>query len=62
VQEFAILSSSDLEIDKKAAYEHQAAGYILKATLDQQLPQFLHLLACYQAIIEFPQHDLPLLS
>ncbi len=51
-----ILSSSNLAADKAAAYAHQAAGYLLKATLDQHLPQFLQLLACYQALVEFPPH------
>ena len=51
-----ILSSSALETDKAAAYAHQVAGYLLKATLDQHLPQFLNLLTCYQALVEFPPH------
>lgn len=49
-----VLSSSDLEADKRAAYAHQAAGYLLKTDLDQKLPQLFRLLESYQLMVEFP--------
>lgn len=49
-----VLSSSDLEADKIAAYQYQAAGYLLKADLDRKLPQFFRLLESYQLMVKFP--------
>lgn len=49
-----VLSSSNLDRDIWAAYNQQVAGYLLKANLDQQLPQLCHLLVCYQALVVFP--------
>ncbi len=49
-----VLTSSNLDSDKNAAYDAQAAGYIVKANLEQQLPSFLRLLDAYQRVNEFP--------
>lgn len=49
-----VVTSSNLDTDKRAAYEYQVAGYLLKAKLDQYLPQFFQLLDFYYALNEFP--------
>ncbi|MCX6050055.1 MAG: response regulator [Chloroflexi bacterium] len=49
-----VLSGSALEVDRRAAYAQQVAGYLLKADLEQNLPQLTRLLACYGSIVQFP--------
>jgi CheY-like chemotaxis protein len=49
-----VLSSSNWAADKSAAYEQGVAGYLLKADLDKNFLYLVHLLECYQAMVEFP--------
>lgn len=49
-----VLTSSNLAVDKSAAYDEQAAGYLLKADLEQNFSYLVHLLNTYQSIVEFP--------
>ncbi|CAN5630265.1 response regulator [soil metagenome] len=49
-----VLSGSALDVDRRAAYALQAAGYLLKADLAQNLPQLICLLECYRSIVQFP--------
>ena len=49
-----VLSGSNLESDRSAAYAQQAAGYLLKEDLEQNWPQLSKLLQLYGSIVEFP--------
>lgn len=49
-----VVTSSNLDADKSAAYAYQVAGYLLKAKLDQALPQFFQLFDFYSVLNEFP--------
>lgn len=49
-----VLTTSDLEQDRVAAYEHQVAGYLLKSKLDRSFTTLLNLLEAYRNSIEFP--------
>jgi CheY-like chemotaxis protein len=49
-----VLTDSDVEADKRAAYQHSAAGYILKSELASNTGILLDLLEAYRAVVEFP--------
>jgi CheY-like chemotaxis protein len=49
-----VLTSSALEADKRAAYEQQIAGYLLKANVTTNFSLLWRLVKCYEKHIEFP--------
>lgn len=49
-----VLTTSALEEDKRAAYEQQVAGYLLKASVTANYAHLLNLIASYYEHIEFP--------
>jgi CheY-like chemotaxis protein len=49
-----VLTGSNLEKDKIAAYEEHVAGYLLKSDLTQNFSSLVNLLNAYQSIIKFP--------
>jgi CheY-like chemotaxis protein len=49
-----VLTNSDMNQDKIAAYGLQIAGYILKSNLGDDLMKMISLLQCYWRVIEFP--------
>ena len=49
-----ILTESDAEADKRAAYDQAAAGYILKSELVDNTGKLLDLLEAYREVVEFP--------
>ena len=49
-----VLTSSDLAVDKSAAYAERVAGYLRKADLAQNFPDLVRLFNTYQSIVEFP--------
>jgi len=49
-----VLTSSALEEEKRAAYDQQVAGYLLKASVRANFSHLLNLIACYYEHIEFP--------
>lgn len=49
-----VLSDSDAEADKQAAYEQVVAGYILKSELASNTGKLLDLLESYREVVEFP--------
>ena len=55
-----VLTSSALEEDKRAAYEQQVAGYLLKASVTANYSHLLNLIAAYYEHIEFPPEGYPL--
>jgi CheY-like chemotaxis protein len=54
-----VLTSSNLEMDKQAAYDYQVAGYLLKGELSTKWPLFLQLLDIYRGVVEFPPDHRP---
>ena len=49
-----VLTSSALEADKRAAYEQQIAGYLLKTNVATNFSLLERLVRCYQEHVEFP--------
>lgn len=49
-----VLTESDGEADKRAAYDQAAAGYILKSELVSNTGKLLDLLEAYREVVEFP--------
>lgn len=49
-----VLTSSNLEEDKRAAYEERIAGYLLKADLSKNFSALVDLLNAYQSLIKLP--------
>lgn len=49
-----VLSTSNFEQDKQAAYDCQVAGYLLKGELPIKWPLLLQLLDSYREVVEFP--------
>jgi CheY-like chemotaxis protein len=49
-----ILTTSKREEDKVAAYDHNVAGYIVKATAGQDFLNLVSLVDCYWRIVELP--------
>lgn len=49
-----ILTTSNLDVDRQAAYAHHAAGYILKSQLTENPRKLLDLLEAYRKLVEFP--------
>lgn len=49
-----VLTDSDAEADKRAAYEQVVAGYILKSELASNTGKLLDLLESYREVVEFP--------
>lgn len=52
-----VLTTSNFDGDKIAAYRHQVAGYILKDSMDYGFSQVIKLLDQYQAIGEMPPQN-----
>lgn len=50
-----VLTTSNRDEDKVAAYDQQVAGYILKTRAGRDFSDMVTLLKCYGAIVEFPQ-------
>lgn len=50
-----VLTTSNRDEDKVAAYDLQIAGYILKTRAGRDFADMVTLLKCYGAIVEFPQ-------
>ena len=49
-----VLTTSDRDEDKMAAYDEHIAGYILKAKASEDVHKILHLLDSYRCCVEFP--------
>lgn len=49
-----ILTTSQRDEDKKAAYDLNVAGYISKATAAQDFLNLVQLMGCYNQIVELP--------
>ena len=49
-----VLTTSDREEDKVAAYDHHVAGYILKSRAGEDFLEVVKLLRVYWRLIEFP--------
>src|SRR5208282_6356991 len=49
-----ILTTSKREEDKAAVYEHNVAGYIVKATAGQDFLELVKLMDCYRYLVELP--------
>ena len=49
-----VLSTSDREEDKVAAYDHHVAGYILKSRAGEDFLDVIKLLKVYWRLVEFP--------
>jgi CheY-like chemotaxis protein len=49
-----VLTTSDREEDKVAAYDHHVAGYILKSRAGEDFLEVIKLLRVYWRLIEFP--------
>ncbi len=49
-----VLTTSNAERDRKAAYEHNVAAYILKARAGLEFEAALELVDCYWRYVEFP--------
>ena len=49
-----VLTTSDREEDKVAAYEHHVAGYILKSRAGEDFLEVVKLLKVYWRLVEFP--------
>ena len=52
-----VLTTSDREEDKLAAYEEHVAGYILKSRAGEDFLEVIKLLRTYWRIIEFPPEE-----
>jgi CheY-like chemotaxis protein len=53
-----VLTTSNREEDKLAAYDRQVAGYLLKSQMGEDFAQLTHLLDLYWQAVEFPPHHL----
>ncbi len=49
-----VLTGSALEGDKRAAYEQQIAGYLLKASVTTNFSLLVNLVKCYEEHVELP--------
>jgi CheY-like chemotaxis protein len=49
-----ILTTSDLDEDKVAAYGHHVAGYMVKNKLEDSFSCLAHMVDSYRRVIEFP--------
>ena len=49
-----VLTNSDAEADKQAAFQQVVAGYILKSELARNTGKLLDLLESYREVVEFP--------
>lgn len=49
-----VLSTSDLDRDMRAAYDHGVAGYVLKTDLSAKWASFVQMLNNYCEIVAFP--------
>ena len=49
-----VLTDSDVEADKRTAYQQVVAGYILKSELASNTGMLLDLLESYREVVEFP--------
>lgn len=49
-----VLTTSKAEKDRKVAYEHNVAGYIVKTDYEMGLSQVVHMLDSYDSVVEFP--------
>ena len=49
-----VLTTSDREEDKVAAYDHHVAGYILKSRAGEDFLEVIKLLKVYWRLVEFP--------
>ena len=49
-----VLTTSDSESDKKAAYNRQIAGYIVKSKLDKSCSRLIEMLVNYWEIVDLP--------
>jgi len=49
-----VLTTSDREEDKVAAYNHHVAGYILKSRAGEDFLEVIRLLEVYWRLVEFP--------
>ncbi|MCB0188710.1 MAG: response regulator [Caldilineaceae bacterium] len=49
-----VLTTSNRDEDKEAAYEQQIAGYLLKSSSTNEFEQLITLLKTYEQTIEFP--------
>lgn len=52
-----VLTTSDREEDKLAAYEEHVAGYILKSRAGEDFLEVIKLLRTYWRIVEFPPNE-----
>lgn len=53
-----VLTTSDREEDKVAAYDHHVAGYILKSRAGEDFLDVVRLLKVYWRLVEFPPESL----
>lgn len=49
-----VLTTSNADEDKRAAYDKQIAGYLLKSQVGTDFSQLVTLLNCYERSVEFP--------
>lgn len=49
-----VLTTSDRDEDKLAAYNQQVAGYLLKSKMGTDFTGLITLLSCYEKSVEFP--------
>jgi CheY-like chemotaxis protein len=53
-----VLTTSNREEDKIAAYDEQIAGYFLKSGKNEEFSTFINLLDTYTKLIEFPPENI----
>jgi CheY-like chemotaxis protein len=49
-----VLTNSESEEEKLAAYDHQAAGYLVKSNLGPSYERLTALVQAYYQVVEFP--------
>jgi CheY-like chemotaxis protein len=49
-----VLTTSNGEADKTAAYDEQVAGYLLKSNTDRDFSDIVTLFTSYERVVEFP--------
>ncbi|CAN5408013.1 response regulator [soil metagenome] len=49
-----VLTTSNREADKMAAYNEQIAGYLLKSNIDRDFSDIVTLFTSYERVVEFP--------
>jgi CheY-like chemotaxis protein len=54
-----VLTTSNRAEDKAAAYNHQIAGYLLKANQGEEFAHLVAMLTNYWRVVEFPPDDHP---